>query len=698
MADKHVYSVCGMCTVRCPIQVSVKDGSCMHVFGNPHAAGVAGALCARGAAGTALVNDDERPQQPMIRVGERGEGKWRPVSWDEALDYVATKLNDVRQQYGDQSVLFSDRGGPFSDVYRAFLRGINTPNYCNHDAACARNVQHAALSVFGFGRKTVSYDFKNAKHVVLQSRNIFEAINVKEVNDLLDAMEQGGKLSVVDIRANITAAKANNFFMIRPGTDYAFNLAVLHLLIERNIYNKPFADSLIHDFDKLKAFVEPYTPQWAEQETGIKAEALEYFVWQLAGAAPAVIWHPGWMTARYKDSFYVSRTAYLINALLGSIGAKGGLPFANKPGNVGRKALKQLMDLFPKPQGRRVDGAGWEQGRTHFDAGPGLVNLTYNAIATGKPYPIKVYIVHRHDPLMAFPDTENLKEMWANLDLLVSVTFTWSETAWFSDVVLPLSPYLERESVIATKNGLKPQFFVRHRALTPRFDTKSEWEIYCGLAKRMGLEALAFDAIEDIWNYQLQDTGLEITDFEAKGFVELASKPLYRPAAKGMFKTPSGLIEVVDAKLEADGLPSLKPYEAPLRPEKGQFRLTFGRCGVHTQGHTLNNPLLFEQMSENVLWINTDIAAANNITDGDYVEITGSNGKACRIKAFVTDFIHPEAVFMLHGFGHTLPIESRARGKGVADHELMPRGIHIYDKAGGAVAMQEHFVSVRAVS
>ena len=99
---------------------------------------------------------------------------------DEALDYVADELKRIQDTYGKNSVLFSDRGGPFRDFYRAFLRGIGTSNYNNHDSACARNVQNAALSVFGFGRKGVSYDFGNCKHIVLQQRNIMEAINVSE--------------------------------------------------------------------------------------------------------------------------------------------------------------------------------------------------------------------------------------------------------------------------------------------------------------------------------------------------------------------------------------------------------------------------------------------------------------------------------------------------------------------------------------
>ena len=124
--------------------------------------------------------------------------------------------------------------------------------------------------------------------------------------------------------------------------------------------------------------------------------------------------------------------------------------------------------------------------------------------------------------------------------------------------------------------------------------------------------------------------------------------------------------------------------------------MSFGRVGLHTQGHTVNNPLLFAQMPENELWINAAEAEKRGIDDGALVEVR--NGAfAGRLKARVTEGIHPETVFMVHGFGHTLPVESRARGRGVADNELMPQGIANWDKGGGGVSMQEHFVSVTPV-
>jgi len=696
MTREKIYSVCGMCTVRCPIVAEVENGNIAFLQGNPHAPNVDGGLCARGAAAPGLIYDRERPQTPMIRAGNRGEGKWRKVSWDEAFDYVAEKLQKIIDAHGARSILLTDRGGPFRDLHRAFLKGLGSPNYCNHDGSCARNVQHAALSSYGFGRKGVVYDLKNAKHVVLQSRNMLEAINVREVSELTDALEDGCKLTVIDIRTNVSATKADTFFQVRPGSDYAFNLAVLHEIITHNLYDREYVQRHFKDFEHLENFIQPYSPEWAENETGVSAASLKTFVRDLVEAAPAVIWHPGWMTARYKDSFYMSRAAYLINALLGSVGAEGGLPIVNKPGDFGRKGLKSFMDLFEKPVDKRADGVGWKY--PHFESGPDIVQLAYKAIETQDPYPLKAYIAYRHDPLMGFADPDRQIKVFENLDLLVAVTFSWSDTAWYSDVVLPLSPFLERESTIATKGDLVPYMFVRKRALAPRYNTLADWEIISGLSKRMGLDQLVFDNIEDIWKFQLEGSGVSIEDFDKTGLVYLGEKSKYRNVETDkIFKTASGKVEVIDEKLESQGIPSLAPYVGPDKPGKGQFRITFGRVAVHTQGHTVNNPLLFELMPENTLVINDKKAAELDIASGDLVEVS-NNGYSERIRAEVTDQIHPEAVFVVHGFGHRLPVESLAYGRGLADNRFMPDGNEIYDKAGGAVAFQEHFVTVRKVS
>jgi thiosulfate reductase / polysulfide reductase chain A len=554
-----IYTVCGMCTVRCPAEAWVENGRIVALQGSPHVPAMAGGLCPRGAAGGALVLDGERPQTPLIREGARGEGRWRAVSWDEALDHVADRLKTIMAAHGPRAVALSDRGGPFRDLHRAWLRGLGSPNYVNHDASCARNVQHAHLSLTGLGRKDVAYDFAHSRHVVLQLRNLFEAVDVQEVNRLMGALEKGCRLTVIDIRTSISATKAHDFFMVRPGSDYAFNLAVIHVLIKEGLYDRGYATHYIKDMSALAAFVEPYTPEWAAAETGVEADRLRRFVRRLAAAAPAVVWHPGWMAARYRHSFYVCRSIYIINALLGAIGTQGGLPLVNKPADVGRKGLKTFVDLFPAPKEPRADGVGWRFG--HFDKGPGLAHLLYKAMETDDPYLVKAYIAYRHDPLMGFPEPERLQRIFDRLDLLVAVTFSWSDTAWYADVVLPLSTYLERESILACKNALKPYLFVRQRAVEPSYDTRADWQIVGGLARRLGLPQLDFDSIDAIWRFQLEGTGVSVEDFDVTGMVPLAAAPLYRDREKLKFKTPSGKIEIVSELLEKNKIPSLLPYD-----------------------------------------------------------------------------------------------------------------------------------------
>ncbi|CAO0821586.1 thiosulfate reductase / polysulfide reductase chain A [Desulfarculales bacterium] len=694
MSRKVVYSVCGMCSVRCPIQVDVKNGNCQFIQGNRQAAGIRGALCARGASGISMLHDDERPQFPMIRKGERGEGKWQRATWDEALDFTASKLEAVRVAHGGRSIMLSDRGGPFSDLTQALIRGLGSPNYHANDATCSVNMQHAALSLFGISADRLVYDYKNAKHVVLQTRNIFESIDVRECNEVMDALQAGCKLSVIDVRATVTAGKADRFLQIRPGTDYALNLAIMHVLIKRELYNKNFVHDWVHGWYDLMNLVEACTPEWSEAETGVKAAEIVAVAEDLAQAAPAVIWHPGWMTSRYSDSFYVSRSAYLINVLLGSIGAKGGLAMAPQPQDLGCKGLNKLADLFLAVDEKRADGVGSKY--PQFEGGPGLLHLAFKAMKSGDPYPIKAYIAWQHDPLGSHPEPDKLATLLGSLDVLVCVASGWSATAWQADVVLPLSSYLERESIVALRKGLKPSFFFRQRCQNPRFDSKADWEIVSGLAGRLGLKPLAFTSPEEIWNYQLEGTDYRYESFDAKGFVELINQPEYTGMAGLKLGTPSGKIEVVSEKWRREGIPSMGSYVPKPVPPKGFFRLTIGRCSLHSQGYTLNNPLLHAQMPENFLWLNKGVASRMGIEDGDRVVIV-SGERSGKIKVMLNEFIHPEAVFIVHGFGRELPVESRAKGRGMSDNLLMEGGLEQWDRAGGGLALQAHFVEVRKV-
>ena len=689
-ASSSVYSICGMCAVRCPIKVEVKDGEVRWIEGNPHVPDIRGSLCAKGSAGIVFESDTERPQSPMVRVGPRGSGEWKNVSWDEALDYVGDKLKNIIGNYGGKAVALADRAGPFTDLTKSFMKALGSPNYFDHDDTCAKNVNMACESVLGYGRGDISYDFANCRHIVLYGRNVFESLQVNEVNNILDALDAGAKLTYIDIRATVTASKADKFLMIRPGTDYALNLALIHVILNEKLYDVDFVGKWVTGLPELRNFVAAYTPEWAEKETGIPAFEIANLARVVSQERPKVIFHGGWMLARYTDSFYSSRSIYILNALMGNIEAKGGLIVAKSEKDAGIKPLRSLGQDIPAPADKIVDAEmpGKPLGTGH------ILNL-YKAIRSGEPYPVKAFFAYRYDPIASMPDPEEQKKVLDNLDLLVAIDVNYSQTAWYADVILPEATYLERSNILAVNKGQKPSLLMRRQAIRPRYASKPAWEIFSLLAEKAGAgQYFPYRSVEDIWRYQLDGTGVKVEDFAEKGFVSLASKPILMDRDALKFKTPSGKIEFVSQLLAKNGFDSFAAFVTPRKPDAGHFRLAFGRSGAQSHAQSQNNLYLNEIIPENVLWINAEVAGELDIRDGDTVEVA-SQGYKGKIKANVTPFIHPEAVFMLHGFGNEIPLKTRSFRKGLSDTSFGKGGLDSRDPVGGGLAYLETMVSVQ---
>ncbi len=146
-------------------------------------------------------------------------------------------------------------------MYKTFIHAFGSPNYTNHDCTCGRNIHHASLSLNGVGRKGFAYDIKNANHLVLFGRNMFSSLRIAENIQTLDMLDNGGRLTYVDVRQTMTGIKATRFFQVRPGTDYALALAIIHQILKKGYYDKAFLDMYASGFSKLTAFIEPYTPR-----------------------------------------------------------------------------------------------------------------------------------------------------------------------------------------------------------------------------------------------------------------------------------------------------------------------------------------------------------------------------------------------------------------------------------------------------
>jgi thiosulfate reductase/polysulfide reductase chain A len=693
---KTIYSLCFMCSVRCPIQVTVENGKILWIQGNPHVQGIEGSLCAKGSAGPTLQNDQERPQYPMIRIGPRGAGQWKQATWEEALDYIAHKLKEIIKVYGVQSVVWGERVNLISDLSRTFMKALGSPNYFTHDSLCKGSLNTAFRSLTGYPDTRFGLDYKHTRHIVLYGRNIFESLEIKPVNQLLAALEEGAKMTYLDPRVTVTASKAHRYLPIRPGTDLAFNYALMHVILKEDLYDLDFVNRFIYGFKDLCAFVESFNPGWAEQETGIPAREIIELAREMSAVKPACIFHFGYRASHHTNEFYFRRSLIILNALMGSIEAKGGLFIKKGLKDVGVKEIHRFAEgTFPKNQILRFDGVG--TGKFPIvDPVHGVAQMFPLAVLKEDPYPIKAFFCYRFEPFHSFPDQSLTKRAFEKLDLIVAIDVNYSETAWNADVILPESTYLERTDPVEVVQGLKPQLFLRQQAIPPRYDTKPGWEILKGLSDRLGVGGyFPFKTIDELLEIQLRDTGVKIEDFNNTGFVTLSDQEMLWDRSVGIkFNTPSERIELASSLLEGNGYVSFPPYEPVPPPSRGSFRLTVGRCAVHTHVSTENNPYLHELMPENRLWINRDSAQELGIQDGNLVEVSSEQGKE-QIKALVTEFIHPEAVFMLHGFGRQVPVQTRCLNQGACDAVLQE---NISDPIGGSPALDQTLVRIKPLN
>jgi thiosulfate reductase / polysulfide reductase chain A len=315
------------------------------------------------------------------------------------------------------------------------------------------------------------------------------------------------------------------------------------------------------------------------------------------------------------------------------------------------------------------------------------------AIINADPYPIKALIANRFDPVSSMPDANATRKALEKLDLIVSIDINFSEIAGISDVILPESIYLERTDCVQAANGMKPQLYLRRQAVPPRYDTMEAAMILKKLADRLGIgNYFPYNSMDELVDWQLEGTGFTRSDFAEKGFVSYSKTPIRWDRETGLkLKTPSGRIEFKSSLLENAGFPSFPEYESvPGVDDKDSFRLITGRMAAHTHVSTQNNPYLNELFPENVVWIHKDRAAALDISDGDRVRVFSEHGEG-ELKAYVSSLIHPDAAFLVHGFGHRVVQAGRSYNRGVSDADLIQ---NVTDPVGGSPGLHETFIKI----
>jgi thiosulfate reductase/polysulfide reductase chain A len=677
--DGFIHSMCEMCVWRCGLIAQIKDGRVVKLDGNPEHPHSRGNLCVRGQSGLMNTYDPDRILTPLIRVGNRGEGHFREASWDEALDLTASRMLQIKDRYGPEAMVFSSTHSLSQVQFENLLYGFGSPNYGTQRSLCFNAMIVANLMTYGMEEPARTYD-ESLKYIILTGRNLMEAVSTSETGELSDSIARGTKVVYLDPRFTKTAAKATEWLPVKPGTDLAFHLGLLNVIIGESLYDADFVAQYTIGIDELAAAVAPYTPEWAAEICEISAETISRIAREFAAAAPHALAHNGWRTSNFVNSFQTQRAIAILNALVGNWNVTLHPAAGEGSGGLG----KPPQPPYPRSSALRLDGVPGKFPVVPFKLG--VFQELRDNILSGQPYQAHGWFISRQNPVMSLPDRGKTLRAFEKMDFIATVDIMLNDTAWFSDVVLPETSYLERYDPLQTVGD---KAYLRQPVIEPQGEARSALWIYKQLGERLGLgEYFQYEDEEDYLRQQLAPLGVTLEDVKSTGYVQL---PVTEEAPSFAWNTPSGKIELSSETLSRVGFAGVPVWEAPPKPLDGQFYLLTGKVAQATQFASQNNQLLNKYSDEPRLWLNSDVAEDRGLKDGDWVEVTSDVGQV-HIRLKPTQGIRPDCVYMTPGYGHLSKGLTTAYGIGACDSVL-----HVThtDPVSGGQALSETFVTVR---
>lgn len=681
-----IPSYCDLCFWKCGLLAYVKDGELWKLEGNPKDPLSNGRLCPRGTGGIGAYFDKDRLKSPLIRKNLRGEEKWIEVTWDEAFNYIADKMNKIKGQYGPEAMaLFSHGiGGNF---FKHLMRAYGTPNETAPSFAQCRGPREVGFEltfgdIVGSPERT---DIENAKCIVLIGSHLGENMHNTQVQEFSRAVEKHASIIVVDPRFSVAASKAKYYLPIKPGTDMALLLAWMSVIVNEKLYDVEYVNKHGFGFEKFASEVSHYTPEWAYVETGIDPDIIRETAREMARYKPATLVHPGRHVTWYGDDAQRSRAIALLNALLGSWGRKGGfyIPYSFSIPKYPYPPYPEEKEPVHNPDNKYP-----------FATGEQISTGIREATITGKPYPIKGWFIYGTNLLQALPNQSETIKAIQNLDLMVVVDVVPSEIACWADVVLPESVYLERYDDLNASPFKEGFVGIRQPVIDSPNDQKPNWWMAKKLAEKLGLgHYFPWKDIEEYLDTRLKSAGLSLDELKKEGIIKGPSKPIYlEDGAEIEFATPSGKIEFYSTQLEQSGFDPVPKYTKHPEPPAGYFRLLFGRAPVHTFSKTQSNALLRDLFPENELWVNSDLAQRYGIKTGDKIKLKNQDGVISDpIKVRATERIRQDCVYMVHGFGQKSRQLRSTYKVGASDAELVTQ--YKTDPLMGGTGMNVNFVT-----
>lgn len=654
IADRVVKTACPHnCYDTCGVLAYVKDEKVIKLEGDPDHPVTKGRLCLKGYANVQKINSPDRVKYPLMRVGERGQGKFRRVSWDEALNYIVEKLNEIKEQFGSEAVVEYGYSGNREHMAKAvsarFLNLFGATKLVG--SFCLLSGAAGSYHTVG-AQHTLSPQIWSefAEVIMIVGRNA-SATNPHIFPFLYRALERGAKLLVVDPCITSLATKAHLHLRPRPGTDGAMALGMINYIIQNGLHDQEFISKYCHGFEELAAQVEEWTLEKTQEVTGIPVE-------QLRTAAELFATHEshlecGYGQQRYSNGHQVQRALACLAAVCGRIGKRTGS--YNFIDSMGFPAISGFMDTakVAVPEGAKIKPTR-------------MINISTfaKALHSAKEPPIKGVISWRGGLISQQPHVAYTIEALKQLSLFVSIEqFMTDDTDW-ADVVLPACHYLEQY-------GFHPSYWHHYNQILvpvcqPYYEAVPDIEIWAELGRRMGYAKY----------FPKQKTGLDwIRDLigencdldrmvSPNGPARLPEKWCPEvPYSDYHFTTPTGKIELYSQGMVQRGKEfpgDFEPLPHFVEPEESlvgtpdlaaKYPLTIisQHPAFRTHSQYLNLPWIKELEGEPKVYISQQDAAARNIKDGDRVIIFNDRGTLRDVMAKVSVKVAPGVVELSSG-------------------------------------------------
>ncbi len=667
------------CHNGCGVLLYVKDGKLEKVKGDPDFPFNKGRLCPRCIALPQVVYHPNRIIYPLKRVGKRGEGKWRRITWEEAYDTIINSLNEIKKRYGPESVIFCHGTARDIGPYVAKLAySFGSPNRVCFGPlqghACFAPRRTVLTATTGgmqvpdcaqfFLDRYENRDWKVPKNILLWGNNPLISNPDGFLGQwIIDCMKRGTEIIVIDPRKTYFAKRAKIWMQIRPGTDAALAMGMLNVIINEKIYDEEFVRRWTYGFDELKKRVQDYGVERVSEITWVPEEKIIESARRYATGKPSAIQF-GVAVEQTKECVPALHAIMGLWAITGNLDVPGGNVFKSSSlgfeASLGRDFTPLTEDGRKKKIGYGIYNLLDQPYYTHA-----VGSSVIDQIETGIPYPVKgAWIQATNTFVCGSADPRRVYEAFKRLDFVCVVDLFMTPTATaFADIVLPSVTYAERDG-IATTGGNISYIGVTNQAIKPVGECKSDMEINLELGKRFNPEAWPWENVQEMFDSMLKPTGMNFEELQRRGFIydnfeyRKYEKGLLRADREPGFNTPTGKVELYSTVFEKCGLDPLpyfeEPPESPLStPEVARdypLILTTGARVVgffHSEHRQI--PSLRKMNPEPILEIHPMTAERFGINDGDWVYVESRYGR-CEQKARLTHDIHPGVVSAQHGW------------------------------------------------